>query len=61
MTGSNVEGGAGTSSQEAGPDYLLSRDRAKRNIKPLDRFGFADLTAYALVTTMEYEESEPLA
>lgn len=36
MTGSNVEGGAGTSSQEAGPDYLLSRDRAKRNIKPPD-------------------------
>ena len=61
MTGSNVEGGAGTNSQEVGLDYLLSRDRAKRNIKPPHRFGFADLIAYALLTTMEYEESEPLS
>ncbi|KAL6332008.1 hypothetical protein AAG906_020364 [Vitis piasezkii] len=35
--------------------------KAKRNIKPLDRFGFIDLIAYALLTTMEYEESEPLS
>ena len=61
MIGSNVEGGVGTNSQEAGLDYLLSRDRAKRNIKPPDKFGFADLIAYALLTTMEYEESEPLS
>ena len=59
--GSNVEGGVGTNSQEAGLDYLLSRDRAKRNIKPPDKFGFADLIAYALLTAMEYEESEPLS
>ena len=61
VIGSNVEGGVGTNSQEAGLDYLLSRDRAKRNIKPPDKFGFADLIAYALLTTMEYEESEPLS
>ena len=26
-----------------------------------DRFGFANLIAYALLTAMEYEESEPLS
>ena len=61
VTGSNVEGGAGTNSQEAGLDYLLSRDKAKRNVKPLNRFGLADLIAYALLTAMEYEESESLS
>ena len=61
VIGSNVEGGAGTNSQEAGLDYLLSRDRAKRNIKPLNRSGLADLIAYALLTAMEYEESESLS
>ena len=34
VIGSNVEGGAGTNSQEVGLDYLLSRYRVKRNIKP---------------------------
>ena len=61
MTGSNIEGGVGTNSQEAGLDYLLSRDRAKRNLKPLDRFVFADLIAYALLTIMKNEESESLS
>ena len=59
--GSNVEGGVGTNSQEVGLHYLFSRDRDKRNIKPPNRFGFADLIVYALLTTMEYEESEPLS
>ena len=36
MIGSNGEGGAGTNSQEVGLDYLLSRYRVKRNIKPPD-------------------------
>ena len=58
VSGSNVEGGARTNSQEADFDYLLSRDTAKRNIKTPDRFSFADLIA--LLTAMEYEESEPL-
>ena len=61
VIGSNVEGGVITNSQEASLDYLLSRDKAKRNIKPLDRFGFVDLITYALLTAMEYEESEPLS
>ena len=60
VTSSNVEGGVGTNSQEASLDFLLSRDRAKRNIKPPDRFGFVDLITYALLTAMKYEESEPL-
>ena len=55
VIGSNVEGGVITNSQEASLDYLLSRDKAKRNIKPLDRFGFVDLITYALLTAMEYE------
>ena len=61
VTFSNVEGSAGTNSQEADLDYFLLRDRAKRNIKPPDRFSFADLIAYALLTTMKNEESEPLS
>ena len=48
VTSSNVEGGVGTNSQEVGFDYLLSRNRAKRNIKPSNRFGFAYLIAYVL-------------
>ncbi|KAL6346168.1 hypothetical protein AAG906_027902 [Vitis piasezkii] len=38
-----------------------SNVEAKRNIKPPNRFGFVDLIAYALLTAMEYEESEPLS
>ena len=61
VLGSNVDGGAWTNSQEASLDYLLSRDRANRNIKPPDKFSFTNLITYALLTAMEYEESEPLS
>ena len=57
MTNSNIEGGVRPNSQEASLDYLLSRDRAKKNIKPPDRFGFANPIADALLTAMEYETS----
>lgn len=42
------------------PDYLLTRDRARRQTKPPDTFGYADLIVYALTITLEYEESEPV-
>ena len=45
---------------ETSNDYQLTRDREKREIKPPSRFGFADFVEYALVTALDYEESEPL-
>ena len=45
---------------ETSNDYQLTRDREKREIKPPSIFGFADFVEYALVTALDYEESEPL-
>lgn len=41
-------------------DYLLTRDRQKRISKPPTRFGYADLTAYALIVAHEVDEVEPI-
>ncbi|POO00142.1 hypothetical protein TorRG33x02_039200, partial [Trema orientale] len=45
--------------QESPTEYQLTRDRQKRTIKPPTRYGFADSISYALVTALDYEESEP--
>src|SRR4051812_33274240 len=36
--------------EETVNDYLLSRDRSRRAIKPPQRLGYADLIAYALIS-----------
>ena len=33
--------------------YRLVRDRARRTIRPPERYGHADLTAYAFATTKQ--------
>src|SRR3954465_3159116 len=40
-------------------DYLLSRDRSRRVIKPPQRLGYADLIAYALISASEVLDEEP--
>ena len=40
-------------------EYNLTRDRARRVIKPPDKYGFADLISYALTVGSELEISEP--
>ncbi|XP_062085979.1 uncharacterized protein LOC133792086 [Humulus lupulus] len=42
-------------------DYRLVRDRVRREIKPPERFGYADLIAYALNVAEEEIEQEPLS
>ncbi|PKU72844.1 Retrovirus-related Pol polyprotein from transposon TNT 1-94 [Dendrobium catenatum] len=42
-------------------DYLLSRDRERRNIKPPSKYGYAELIEYALLSALEYEDSEPIS
>lgn len=45
--------------EEEHSEYLLTRDRQRRQIRPPDRFGFADIVHYALVVA-ENEGDEPL-
>ena len=45
--------------KEISNDYLLARDRTRRVIKPPQRFVYADLIAYALISTSEVLEEEP--
>ncbi|KAH9782190.1 Integrase catalytic domain-containing protein [Citrus sinensis] len=40
-------------------DYHLAKDRERRIIRPPKRFGYADLSAYALATSRETDEEEP--
>ena len=40
-------------------NYQLARDRERRNIKPPDRLGFADFTAFALLSAEDIENNEP--
>ena len=40
-------------------DYHLARDRKRRQIKPPERYGYADLTCYALNAAEELQDSEP--
>ncbi|RDY05995.1 hypothetical protein CR513_10085, partial [Mucuna pruriens] len=42
-------------------NYKLIRDRERRQIKPPQRFGFAELTSFALNVAEDIEEHEPLA
>lgn len=40
-------------------DYLLARYRLRRIIKPPQRLGYADLIAYALISTSKVLDEEP--
>lgn len=40
-------------------DYLLARDRTRRQMKPTEKFGYADLMAFSLVATSEVWDDEP--
>ena len=40
-------------------DYHLTRDRERRHIRPPQRYGYADLIAYALAASHEIDEDEP--
>lgn len=44
---------------EVDSDYQLSRDRERRTIKLTQRFGYVDLTNYALITIVKIEYSDP--
>lgn len=45
--------------KETDNDYLLARDISKRVIKPPQRLGYADLMAFALISTSEVLDAEP--
>lgn len=38
--------------------YQLTRDRIRRTIRPPDKYGYADLTAFALATASEVTHFE---
>ncbi|KAH9770122.1 Integrase catalytic domain-containing protein [Citrus sinensis] len=40
-------------------DYHLARDREMRQIRPLQRYGYADLIIYALAASHEIDKDEP--
>ncbi|KAH9705555.1 hypothetical protein KPL70_011923 [Citrus sinensis] len=40
-------------------DYHLARDRERRQIRPPQRYGYANLIAYALAASHEIDEDEP--
>ena len=59
-----VVGDGDTSSEYPRPhteDYHLAKDREKRVIRPPKRFGYADLIAYALATSRDIDEEEPMS
>jgi hypothetical protein len=45
--------------EETVDDYLLARDRPRRVIKPPQMLGYANLIAYALISTSEVLDEEP--
>lgn len=44
--------------EETENDYRLARDRSKRVFKPHQRLGYANLIAYALISTSEVLDEE---
>ena len=48
----------GQANEEAAQDYCLARDRERRTIKPRERYGHADLIAYALIAGKKIEDQE---
>ena len=40
-------------------DYQLTRDRSKRQVKPTQRFGYTDFSAFALFSFQKLTEVEP--
>lgn len=51
-----------TTTQEEEEDlseYILAKDRVRRQIKPLSKYGDTDLVAYALASAEEIETEEP--
>lgn len=48
-----------SSGQSTYDDYNLIRDRAKRVIKPPERFFYADLISYALLVSENLDDLEP--
>ena len=49
---------SGQANEEVVQDYCLARDREKRTIKPLERYGHANLISYALIVGQEIEDQE---
>lgn len=45
--------------QQDGDDYLLARDKTRRETRAPNRYGYADLIAFALVSAHEVLEDEP--
>lgn len=45
--------------EEIVDDYLLTRDRSRRFIKPPQRLSYADLISFALISASEVLEEEP--
>lgn len=45
--------------QPAPQDYNLTRDRVRRNIKPPQRYGYADMISYALQVAEDVDLDEP--
>ncbi|XP_050888643.1 uncharacterized protein LOC127093784 [Lathyrus oleraceus] len=45
--------------EETIDDYLLTRDRLRRVIRPPQRLGYADLIAYALISASDVLDEEP--
>jgi len=45
--------------QQEGASYMLAQDRTRREIKQPERYGYADLIAFALVAASEVLEEDP--
>lgn len=46
---------------DANVDYMLTRDRVRRQIRPPNKFGYADIIAFALTAASEAYGDEPLS
>ena len=53
------EGHVADEDEETDNDYLLARYRSRRVIKPPQRLGYANLIAFALISTSEVLNEEP--
>ena len=59
QSSSDEEDGLNCSNQEDLSEYLLARDRVRRQIKPPSKYEDADLVVYALASAEDIEQEEP--
>ena len=61
QSSSEIQGDAVSSPPPVPPQYFIAKDKPRRNVRPPQRYGEADLVAYALNGAEGIDSSEELS